>query len=162
MNLTSEGAGSRPRVQARVAERLAWHMLRQTPTGGIPAGRAAPDLHRTDAARPVAPSSNDKSPSVRQPARQQLGRRDAGEGAEVAREVGLIVVAAVGGDIGEVAAGRARQPIGRLSEPQHAREDFRGQPNLFGELANEMAMAPAGFLGQRADRELTVTSGRVD
>src|SRR5258705_2114275 len=85
-----------------------------------------------------------------QPARQELRGRRPGEGAEVAVEVRLVVVAAVEREVAEAAAGVERRD--RALEAQDARERLRGQPDLGAEARGEVAAAPAHLLGEAADR----------
>src|SRR4051794_25207538 len=89
--------------------------------------------------------------------RAVLGRRAAGQLAEVAVEVRLVVVAGLGGDLGE-----ARGPAGALEQREHAaeaqdaRERLGRQAHLLAEAAREMPPAAAELGAQRAHTERAV------
>src|SRR3954454_1677532 len=77
---------------------------------------------------------------------EQLGRRDAGEVTEVAVEMGLVVVAARVGDIGQRRAALARAP--RLLEAQDAGQRLGRQAELGLEARGEVAAAVAELVGE--------------
>src|SRR3954470_18778523 len=81
--------------------------------------------------------------------REQLGRRDAREVAEVAVEVRLVVVAARVGDVGERAAGLEQPPGAR--EAQDAAQRLGRQAELLAERRREVAAAVAERAGEVAD-----------
>src|SRR3954469_16808916 len=72
---------------------------------------------------------------------QQLGRRDAGEVAEVAVEVRLVAVAALVGDVGEREVAFEQPP--RALEAQDPRERLGRQAELRPEPRGEVAAAVA-------------------
>ena len=101
---------------------------------------------------------------VRQQHRFELGARDARELAEVAVQVGLVVVAAVRGDRGEAEPAQPPSRDGSAVKPAPSRRAarpnrstlasvFGGSPNCSAKRAAEVPPATAKLLGQLADAQ---------
>src|SRR3954468_23533743 len=80
--------------------------------------------------------------AVGQPGGHELGGRAAGELAEVAVEVRLVVVAAVERDLGQRAAARTHELACRVAEAQDAGERLRREADRPAEARGEVAPAP--------------------
>src|SRR5688500_14185048 len=83
-----------------------------------------------------------------------LGRGHAREGAEVAVEVRLVVVATVERDVDQVRADS--QPLERPLEAQQPRERLRRHAQLAVDGRREMPAAPADLVRQLADGDRVV------
>src|SRR3954451_23447492 len=90
--------------------------------------------------------------AARKPRGHQLERRAAGELAEVAVQVRLVVVAAVQRDLAQRWPVRARQLARRVAEAQNASVDLRRQADLLLEARGQVAAAPARLLDELRDR----------
>src|SRR4051794_29930469 len=94
--------------------------------------------------------------AVRQAPREVVGGRRAGERAEVAVEVRLVVVAAVLGDLGEARAVVLLQPGERMLEAEHASERLRCHAEVLAELERQVARAASHLACERPDGDAAV------
>jgi hypothetical protein len=96
---------------------------------------------------------------------QPLPGRAAGQGPELPGQVGLVVIAAVGGEAREHWLSRAQrallqEPAGPV-EPDHPRGGLGRQPDLRPEGGAQVPVTPAGLRGQLGDdRAAPVSSSR--
>src|SRR5260370_10314003 len=84
-----------------------------------------------------------KPRAIRQPAPHEFNRRNPSKDAKVAREVRLVVVAAVIRDVNQMNLGVSFQLLNRPAKSYHARDPLRSESHLFCELRNQMLSAPA-------------------
>jgi hypothetical protein len=91
-------------------------------------------------------TSGGEAPAVGHQALQQITRGRPGECPCVAVQVGLIVVARVEGEGGEIRTRRVTQRAYDLPEAEHAGEDLRRHAELVPELRDEVALTPADLL----------------
>src|SRR3954452_6041529 len=94
--------------------------------------------------------------AVREATRQVVGRRCAGERAEVAVEVRLVVVAAVLRDLRETRAVVALQARQSMLEAEHPGEGLGGHAEVLAKLEREVARAAADLGRERAYRRASV------
>src|SRR3954454_4475806 len=87
--------------------------------------------------------------AAEQPARRELARRAARERAEVAVQMGLVVVAAVERELGEAVVALAAQPPGHPLEAHQPGHCLRRQSQLGTEARAEVAAAPSQLAGER-------------
>src|SRR5436190_19029785 len=95
---------------------------------------------------------------AREPPGQVVLRRSARKRAEVAVEVGLVVVAAVERDLGQRQALGARlaQHLDRRLEAEQPGVELGRHAHVLAEAGDEALAAPAQLAGERADRDGTV------
>src|SRR6266508_2699078 len=80
------------------------------------------------------------------------GGRAAGEGVELAYQVGLVVVAAVGGEPRQAVGRAALQQAAGAVEPDHPGGRLRRQPDLGTEPARQLTVAPSDVRRESGDR----------
>src|SRR5690242_3659946 len=103
----------------------------------------------------LAPRSIDDPALVRQHMAQERRGRAAGEGAELARQVRLVGVAAGVGQRRQAPSAAALEQAGGVVEAQHPREQLRRHAELAPKADREVLAATAKLSGQRAHTDAT-------
>src|SRR3954452_18780616 len=92
---------------------------------------------------------------------RELLRRAAREGAEVAVQVGLVVVAAVESKLAEAHRLACPEAAGDAMEAQRPRRQLRWQPELLAEPLGKVAAAPARLPRQVVDARRAGAGGQL-